>query len=54
MMNNQHGLTGVMETPDGINTLALSLDCDSIRMRTLVLEMLAAICFVPPNGECDQ
>ncbi|KAJ3127754.1 hypothetical protein HK098_005871 [Nowakowskiella sp. JEL0407] len=50
LMNNTHGLRAIIEYPEGINILTLSLSCPTIKTRTLTLELLAAVCFLPPNG----
>ncbi|KAJ3088468.1 hypothetical protein HK102_008680, partial [Quaeritorhiza haematococci] len=49
-MNNTYGLQTTMQYEDGINILALSLGCSIMKMKTLALEVMAAVCFVPPNG----
>lgn len=50
LMNNTHGLQSVMDLPGGISTLGLVYASPLIKIQTLVLEVLAAVCFVPPNG----
>jgi len=49
-MNNAYGLSVTMEYQDGINIIALALNCDSFRIKILVLEILAAVCFVDEKG----
>ncbi|TPX32726.1 hypothetical protein SmJEL517_g04199 [Synchytrium microbalum] len=49
MMNNTYGLITTMQYPDGINNIALALASPSLKVQTLVLEVLAAVCFVT-NG----
>lgn len=51
IMNNKKGFNMVMEHPQAINCLALSLNHTSIRTKTLVLELLAAICLVKGGHE---
>jgi dishevelled associated activator of morphogenesis len=47
IMNNPVGLTAVLKRNDGISIITLCLDCDSIKVRPVVLQLLAAVCFVP-------
>lgn len=47
-MNNKNGFNMIMEHPYAINSIALSLNHQSLRTKSLVLELLAAICLV--NG----
>ncbi|KAI8801981.1 formin homology 2 domain-containing protein [Cladochytrium replicatum] len=49
-LNSSFGLQTILETPSGIRILALGLGCSHIKTRTMTLEVLAAVCFVPPNG----
>lgn len=51
IMNNKSGFNMVMEHPQAINCLALSLNHTSTRTKTLVLELLAAICLVKGGHE---
>lgn len=51
IMNNKKGFNMVMEHPQAINCLALSLNHTSVRTKTLVLELLAAICLVKGGHE---
>jgi hypothetical protein len=50
LMNNSYGLAAMIAFPTGISVLGLSLSCNSYKLKTIVLELLAAICFLPPNG----
>ena len=45
-MNNKYGFNLVMEHNNAINCIALSLNHHSFRTKSLVLELLAAICLV--------
>ncbi|KAJ3281050.1 Diaphanous, partial [Borealophlyctis nickersoniae] len=49
-MNNTYGLQATMSHPDGINILALVLTSPVLKAQTIALEVLAAVCFVPPDG----
>ena len=49
-MNNQYGLKKVLDSKDAVNALALNLDSSHEKIKTHVLELLAAVCLVPPNG----
>ncbi|XP_067928445.1 formin-like protein isoform X2 [Watersipora subatra] len=51
IMNHQHGFNLVIAHPDAINSVALALKHKSTRTRTLVLELLAAVCFVSGGHE---
>lgn len=46
IMNNKNGFNMIMEHPNAINCIALSLNHQSLRTKSLVLELLAAICLV--------
>ena len=46
IMNNKFGFNLVMEHKNAINCIALSLNHKSLRTKSLVLELLAAICLV--------
>jgi len=46
IMNNKYGFNLVMEHNNAINCIALSLNHHSFRTKSLVLELLAAICLV--------
>ncbi|KAI1304649.1 Formin-like protein 2 [Halotydeus destructor] len=46
IMNNKYGFNLVMEQSNAINSIALSLNHQSLRTKSLVLELLAAICLV--------
>lgn len=46
IMNNKFGFNLVMEHNNAINCIALSLNHQSLRTKSLVLELLAAICLV--------
>lgn len=46
IMNNKYGFNLVMEHPSAINCISLSLNHQSQRTKSLVLELLAAICLV--------
>ena len=48
-MNNSIGLKAVLQQPDSIYLLALAYDCEEIAAKNIVLNLLAALCFVP-NG----
>ncbi|KAJ1552486.1 Formin-like protein 3, partial [Nowakowskiella sp. JEL0078] len=50
LMNNTYGLRAIMDYPEGINTLTLSLSSPTLKTKTLTLEILAAVSCVPPNG----
>uniref|UniRef100_H2YP96 Uncharacterized protein n=1 Tax=Ciona savignyi TaxID=51511 RepID=H2YP96_CIOSA len=47
LMNNTQGRANVLAHPDGINVIAQSLACESLRTKTAVLEILGAVCLVP-------
>ena len=47
LMNNKHGLTSVMGHAESLVVITLSLRSPSIRTRTLVLEILGAVCLIP-------
>ncbi|XP_078490122.1 disheveled-associated activator of morphogenesis 2 isoform X2 [Ciona intestinalis] len=47
LMNNTQGRANVLAHPDGINVIAQSLTCESLRTKTAVLEILGAVCLVP-------
>lgn len=49
IMNNQAGLDSIFEYNNSINVIAMCLRSSSTRTRTLVLEILAAVCLIP-NG----
>lgn len=51
IMNNKYGFNLVMEHSQAINCLALSLNHQSARTKSLVLELLAAICLVKGGHE---
>lgn len=51
-MNNKYGFNLVMEQSNAINCIALSLNHQSLRTKSLVLELLAAICLV--KGELNK
>eukprot|EP00834_Sanchytrium_tribonematis_P000590 NODE_11_length_54881_cov_1.430718.p3 type:complete len:952 gc:universal NODE_11_length_54881_cov_1.430718:36331-33476(-) len=48
-LNNSIGLKSVLQHPDIIYLLVLCYDCEEIAAKNIVLNLLAAICFVP-NG----
>jgi len=50
LMNLTPGLQATVLLPDGINILALQLGCELPKMKALVLELLAGVCFFPPKG----
>ncbi|KAJ3031043.1 Diaphanous [Rhizophlyctis rosea] len=58
LMNNTHGLTSFLTSADGVHTLTLLLYIwtsleDSTRVwknKTMALDLLSAVCFVPPDG----
>ena len=43
----QQGRANVLAHPEGINVIAQSLSCDSLRTKIAVLEILGAVCLVP-------
>ncbi|KAJ1505412.1 hypothetical protein HMI56_001147, partial [Coelomomyces lativittatus] len=47
IMNTPPGLASVLETLDHLIVIALALRSTSLRVRTLVLEVFAAFCFIP-------
>nr|CAB3236063.1 disheveled-associated activator of morphogenesis 2 [Phallusia mammillata] len=47
LMNNTQGRANVLAHPEGINVIAQSLSCESLRTKTAVLEILGAVCLVP-------
>ncbi|KAJ3097871.1 hypothetical protein HDU97_004491 [Phlyctochytrium planicorne] len=49
-LNNTFGLQATIGHPEGVRSLALGLGCQSLRIQTLTVEVLAAVCFVPPQG----
>ncbi|KAF6027251.1 FMNL2 [Bugula neritina] len=51
IMNHQKGFNVVIAHPDAMNIVALALKHKSVRTRTLVLELLAAVCFVSGGHE---
>lgn len=50
LMNNSFGLKASMDKFEIINNLALALLTSDLKIKTLILEVLAALCFCPPNG----
>lgn len=54
LMNNTHGLQSTLTHPDGIPTLTLLLytwpTLSIWKNKTIVLDLLSAVCFVPPDG----
>lgn len=51
IMNNKYGFNLVMEHPSAIKCISLSLNHQSQRTKSLVLELLAAICLVKGGHE---
>ncbi|XP_076328093.1 LOW QUALITY PROTEIN: formin-like protein [Tachypleus tridentatus] len=51
IMNNKYGFNMVIEHTEAINCIALSLNHKSLRTKSLVLELLAAICLVKGGHE---
>lgn len=51
IMNNKQGFNMVMEHPQAINCLALSLNQPALRTKTLVFNILSAVCLVKGNHE---
>ncbi|KAJ3128921.1 Protein diaphanous 1 [Irineochytrium annulatum] len=50
-LNNTFGLSATIDHPRGIPVLALALtSAFTLRIRTTAIEVLAAVCFVPPKG----
>ncbi|KAJ3108390.1 Dishevelled associated activator of morphogenesis 2 [Phlyctochytrium bullatum] len=49
-LNNTTGLQAAISHPEGVRSLGLGLTCTSLRIQTLTVEVLAAVCFVPPRG----
>jgi hypothetical protein len=49
-MNNSDGLDAMMKLPTSISTFSLLMDCGNLKMKAVLLQVLAAVCFVPPNG----
>ncbi|KAI8926996.1 formin homology 2 domain-containing protein [Entophlyctis helioformis] len=49
-MSSSAGLTATLSHPDAIKTLALALNCAILRTRSMGIEVLAALCLIPPNG----
>eukprot|EP00126_Sphaerothecum_destruens_P003636 Sdes_comp17403_c0_seq1m6617 len=47
LMNNNCGLEIVIQHPEGINTISKSLVTTNCRTRTLVFEILGAVCLIP-------
>ncbi|KAI3640676.1 hypothetical protein MIR68_001554 [Amoeboaphelidium protococcarum] len=47
LMNNNAGLSHVMAHPESLLVITLSMRSPSLKTRTLVLEMLAAVCLIP-------
>lgn len=45
LMNNKHGLSSVMADPEALSVIALSLRSPLLKTRSLVLEILGAVCF---------
>lgn len=50
LMNNAIGLSAIINHPEGIPIVSLGLDCASTRLKATVLELLGAVCLVPPEG----
>ena len=46
LMNNTIGFQSVMEYPNGVDILAMAMDCDNLKMKTVVIQLLAATCLV--------
>ena len=44
---SQQGRANVLAHPDGINVISQSLNCNSVRTKIAVLEILGAVCLVP-------
>ncbi|KAJ3223051.1 Dishevelled associated activator of morphogenesis 2 [Clydaea vesicula] len=52
LMNNKIGLSAVLDSPDSLNIIALSLRSNSYRTRALVLEIFGAVCLIPGGHTC--
>jgi hypothetical protein len=46
LMNNKYGMKEILETKDAINKIVLCLDCDYIRIRIAIFEILSTICYI--------
>ncbi|VDN97534.1 unnamed protein product [Rodentolepis nana] len=51
LLNNQRGCTMIFDQPESINTIALCLLHPSFQTKTLVLELLAAVCLIVGGHE---
>eukprot|EP00842_Homolaphlyctis_polyrhiza_P000080 jgi/Hompol1/1072/HPOL_001176-RA len=49
-MSSAPGLSATLNHPDAIKTLSLALNCTTLRTKTMGIEVLAAVCLIPPNG----
>ncbi|KAJ3428532.1 protein diaphanous [Anaeramoeba flamelloides] len=50
VMNNATGLYSILNYPGGVETLAMALSPPNNLIRSIVMELLAAVSFVPPLG----
>lgn len=46
LMNNKYGMKEILETKDAINKIVLCLDCDYIRIRIAIFEIMSTICYI--------
>ncbi|KAI8999424.1 formin homology 2 domain-containing protein [Gaertneriomyces semiglobifer] len=52
LMNNKIGLSAVLDSEGALDTIALSLQSPSLKTKSLVLEILGAVCLIPGGHEC--
>jgi len=50
LMNNSVSLSAVLEDDRSIPALVNCLSSATVKVKTIILELLAAVCFVPPDG----
>ncbi|KAH6579599.1 hypothetical protein BASA50_000650 [Batrachochytrium salamandrivorans] len=49
-MSSSSGLSASLNHPDAVKVLSLALNCETLRTRSMGIEVLAALCLIPPNG----
>ncbi|KAL5035841.1 hypothetical protein BDV3_005682 [Batrachochytrium dendrobatidis] len=49
-MSSAAGLSASLNHPDAVKALSLALNCATLRTRSMGIEVLAALCLIPPNG----
>lgn len=50
LMNNMEGLNAVIESSEGVSSIAMAYSSPVMKIKTIVLELLAAVALIPPNG----